>query len=174
MWSEKTTVCRIFSCQRIGEALSLAAAGGPAGILSGAGATASLQTRGLASLTNRPASLPRARCHSPELTIVTSATPKCKLKRQSFLIRGNITLEYLTLVSGASPGPPRLASLAQPLGPRTVHARRPHEFGPIGLRAGAWGAPASAKAGGLRQSSEVENTGLEPVTSWLQTRRSPS
>jgi hypothetical protein len=29
LWSEKTTVCRIFSCQRIGEALSLAAAGGP-------------------------------------------------------------------------------------------------------------------------------------------------
>src|SRR4029453_19123292 len=54
LWSEKTTVCRIFSCQRIAEAGSLAAAGGPPSPLRGYGATASLQTRGLASLTTGP------------------------------------------------------------------------------------------------------------------------
>jgi hypothetical protein len=32
----------------------------------------------------------------------------------------------------------------------------------------------SANAGGICNLNEVENTGLEPVTSWLQTRRSPS
>ena len=36
------------------------------------------------------------------------------------------------------------------------------------------GAPAEREAGGLTKPNKVENTGLEPVTSWLQTRRSPS
>jgi hypothetical protein len=39
---------------------------------------------------------------------------------------------------------------------------------------GPAGPPPSANAGGACQSNLVENTGLEPVTSWLQTRRSPS
>ena len=34
--------------------------------------------------------------------------------------------------------------------------------------------PASRIGQGRRQLNKVENTGLEPVTSWLQTRRSPS
>jgi hypothetical protein len=42
------------------------------------------------------------------------------------------------------------------------------------LRGWAIGPQPSAKAGGLCQVNKVENTGLEPVTSWLQTRRSPS
>jgi hypothetical protein len=40
------------------------------------------------------------------------------------------------------------------------------EFDPDPAEAGHW-APAEA-------IEQVENTGLEPVTSWLQTRRSPS
>jgi hypothetical protein len=39
--------------------------------------------------------------------------------------------------------------------------------------AGVSGPPPSANAGGIRKLV-MENTGLEPVTSWLQTRRSPS
>ena len=41
-------------------------------------------------------------------------------------------------------------------------------------RARAVGPRAGVKAGGLHKLHMVENTGLEPVTSWLQTRRSPS
>jgi hypothetical protein len=41
--------------------------------------------------------------------------------------------------------------------------------------AGPLGASRAANAGGICQpSNDMENTGLEPVTSWLQTRRSPS
>ncbi len=41
-------------------------------------------------------------------------------------------------------------------------------------RAGVLGAPGEASARQSRALNKVENTGLEPVTSWLQTRRSPS
>ena len=33
---------------------------------------------------------------------------------------------------------------------------------------------ASGPDAGIRKPAVVENTGIEPVTSWLQTRRSPS
>jgi hypothetical protein len=39
--------------------------------------------------------------------------------------------------------------------------------------AGRWPQP-SRKCRGICNQTNVENTGLEPVTSWLQTRRSPS
>ena len=65
MWSEKTTACRIFSCQRIAEAFSLAAAGGPPSpcrapaqpLLSKL--TGSRRSQQVARLTVRPASLAR-------------------------------------------------------------------------------------------------------------------
>jgi hypothetical protein len=44
----------------------------------------------------------------------------------------------------------------------------------LSARRGYQGTPPSANAGGIRKLIKVENTGLEPVTSWLQTRRSPS
>ena len=43
-----------------------------------------------------------------------------------------------------------------------------------GPERGFQGSPRRRKAGGLAELNKVENTGLEPVTSWLQTRRSPS
>jgi hypothetical protein len=38
----------------------------------------------------------------------------------------------------------------------------------------ASGVPRRLDAGSWRLEADMENTGLEPVTSWLQTRRSPS
>ena len=41
-------------------------------------------------------------------------------------------------------------------------------------RAGGSRGPSEAASAQCARSKQVENTGLEPVTSWLQTRRSPS
>ena len=107
LWSEKTTVCRIFSCQR-----SLGA---------------SPRTPRGRSLGPGPRSAPAAR--SVPLAGTFYSTPTDRRSQ-----------------------PERHESAA---------------------RRGS-GAPAEREAGGLTKLNKVENTGLEPVTSWLQTRRSPS
>ena len=94
----------------------------------------------------------RARRHSPELAIVTSASPECKLKRQSII---SLTLPRSTFaLRGYGATTSRLARRGLPS----------RSSLPLWLR--------SARASAERRL--VENTGLEPVTSWLQTRRSPS
>ena len=69
----------------------------------------------------------------------------------------------------------RLAPFRSPelsiLRPRTADS---NPIAAIPRRGGAFGPPPSANAGGICTLTKVENTGLEPVTSWLQTRRSPS
>ena len=69
---------------------------------------------------------------------------------------GAIVLRRLQKLSSAS-----LALACQAVAPRRMSA--------FALRAPA-GQPSQTHAG----RRLVENTGLEPVTSWLQTRRSPS
>jgi hypothetical protein len=123
VWSEKTTVCRIFSCQRIVEATSC-----------------------------RPCDLqpwsvsPSDASFSPELLIVTSPHGECKLKL-------TLSHEVPSLLRGYRQQTSRLELCAQPRQlagqPRLAHATSSGE-------------------------RRLENTGLEPVTSWLQTRRSPS
>ena len=97
----------------------------------------------------------RARRHSPELAIVTSASPERKLKHQSVFFQL------------AGPSPTRSAFALR------ATARHPS-------RQAVWPAePKPASSGFFSGQTStgrrlVENTGLEPVTSWLQTRRSPS
>ena len=113
LWSEKTTVCRIFSCKRAE--------------LSWSGQ----ERRAL----NRPL---------PILPIRDAAHQ-------------------------AGPFPPRLPSAAS--------ARRALRARPVNRQPNPTGLVEPSRNSRQRQRRErrlVENTGLEPVTSWLQTRRSPS
>jgi hypothetical protein len=82
------------------------------------------------------------------------------------------SLGILRWPRGASPGPPRLASLAEPFAPLHV-ARRNFLFYHRLIRSCKPNSEPRMPQG-IRQPNKVENTGLEPVTSWLQTRRSPS
>ena len=69
----------------------------------------------------------------------------------------------------------RQAPLTRPEAPRGAETLQPGL--PIRLRASRFGGQASPGLPAVARASErrlVENTGLEPVTSWLQTRRSPS
>ena len=58
----------------------------------------------------------------------------------------------------------RLRSLSWLQQPRLRLSARGRALGPL----------PGVNAGGIHGLNTVENTGLEPVTSWLQTRRSPS
>ncbi len=113
LWSEKTTVCRIFSCKRTAvEASGLSAGGGRS--------RDRFSPLFVARLAPAPPS-GRAPQGSPQLSIVTP-------------VQAAVQAEPATVVLPIHPD----------LRP-AICARR-----------------------------LVENTGLEPVTSWLQTRRSPS
>jgi hypothetical protein len=91
-----------------------------------------------------------------------------------------------------SPGPPRSLTRGAPM-PRSVRSRNRRRNLVLYRRATnskvtyfsrvavcdsqrAWGLRAPVEPRGLNGLAviRVENTGLEPVTSWLQTRRSPS
>ena len=69
----------------------------------------------------------------------------------------------------------RRASTQSDAGPSGPQPRQtPEALANFQCRAGVSGSPRGANAGGICKLNKVENTGLEPVTSWLQTRRSPS
>ena len=161
LWSEKTTVCRIFSCKRAslaypGEYRPSDSVRWPRG--------ASPRPLWLASLARR-------------------VDGSLRSARRNFLF-------YYRLLRPFKPSrelPPTFSRVALP---RTT-SRRIEPSARRGLRAPAerkrrWrlqtfsaergfqGSPRGANAGGICKLNEVENTGLEPVTPWLQTRRSPS
>jgi hypothetical protein len=79
LWSEKTTVCRIFSCQRIG-----CRSCRRCGRWSSPGREL-LSKLGGARHSRQARVLRRARCHSPELSIVTSPGGDCKQNRRILL-----------------------------------------------------------------------------------------
>src|SRR4051794_30862258 len=124
LWSEKTTVCRIFNCKRT-KPLKRSAAGSwpPASSGTPLARRASLSKLSRSEVVHRSAHLPQ-----PELPILRSARNGRKQnRRKSFNRAASASLTWLAE-------------------PELAHGKR----------------------------RLVENTGLEPVTSWLQTRRSPS
>ena len=113
VWSEKTTVCRIFSCQR--------SFGAP----------------------------PR----TPARSLAGPFAPLRSLAARSLAFAR------------------RVATLAL----RSQTFQRPARVNRAGSQSsGGFRAPARPARLNAAPSLLVENTGLEPVTSWLQTRRSPS
>ncbi len=93
----------------------------------------------------------------------------CCCGRKKLPFAGYSIVKELLLSGGKDPSVARTLYLT-PLGWSTARAAG----GTIGEAGRRVGPPPSANAGGIRKLSKVENTGLEPVTSWLQTRRSPS
>ena len=155
MWSEKTTVCRIFSCQRCVKlsAVShpLAAAGRSDVALSRFVVTASFPIL----VVHAPGQLSRP-VRVPELSILRTPLARCKRERRKLF----------------EPPDERALPRCQPAFALCATAGRPSlMLPPIALP------PIAVNRSLLRVSSgerRLENTGLEPVTSWLQTRRSPS
>ena len=117
----KTTVCRVFSCQRT----------------SSIGAPPRTPARSLAGPL-RPAPLPRSSL---------ALADKYSVRRVARCIAAPIWRREAAKFS------------------KTVEPAS---------RAGAQGPPRGMARGNRAPLNKVENTGLEPVTSWLQTRRSPS
>ena len=144
LWSEKTTVCRIFSCQRS----------------SGGHIAPRKLTVARGAFPRTPFAHSLAGPHSPApfvraLAGMSGASP---LDQPSY------------------PMDPGRESQAGPLNSCSGHSglsELPRNQ-PESLARRGRGPPPSTNAGGICQPKLVENTGLEPVTSWLQTRRSPS
>jgi hypothetical protein len=134
MWSEKTTVCRIFNCQR--------SAGG------------NIAPRISSVASGRFPPDPLGSLHS----LAASTARSVSLAR---------TYQFTTQTPSTSP-----VGAESAVAPRVALRLTSRRFDPS-ARLGLW-APAEREAGGLTKLNKVENTGLEPVTSWLQTRRSPS
>ncbi len=142
LWSEKTTVCRIFSCQRSVlpaqpanclRRLGWCAARAPLAHLRGSAQAALTTAADVGARETRRASLAHRNFFQKPLGFVR--------RRQSALGRTVKTLQPSRLACQ-----PKLAFVAG------LPSRSPFISG----------------------RRLVENTGLEPVTSWLQTRRSPS
>jgi hypothetical protein len=95
---------------------------------------------------------------------------------------GNIAPRNLSEIAGRfPPGTPVAHSLAEPQGPAPfvrLNLDCPKPLKVVSSRFVVYEPRPSAATSqrGLNglASNKVENTGLEPVTSWLQTRRSPS
>ena len=153
LWSEKTTVCRIFSCQR-----------------SPGGHIAPRNLRWLGALSPGPPSLTHSRGPKAPLRSFAdiSGSVGSVAARPTFLSYGSACIAASRAVLKLSAVP---------------------DFAPSALRRGRLlstvvagvtnlptnnltSLPSRSRAPARRRL--VENTGLEPVTSWLQTRRSPS
>ena len=141
----KTTVCRIFSCQ-----ISLVVGRWPTRRIRDVGPRGTLDPT--PPLSSRPLALSAA-SKSVSRSLVGSYAPRRSHARRE--------IQHPT---------PQLFRSIQLLQKRKSFKDRRTSVASRGV--GAPGDP--AKPSGLRKRNKVENTGLEPVTSWMQTRRSPS
>ena len=127
LWSEKTTVCRIFSCQRIGEAFSLAAGGPSAPLRAPArqplsklvGSRRSQQT---APYTARPASLARTFDCYISVTEVQAEVQSIVLPLAGSTHRGPPSPYRAT---ARQPSSSRSAPAGWPAEPKPAHAAAP-------------------------------------------------
>ena len=152
LWSEKTTVCRIFSCQR-----------------SDGGSTPKPSARSLAG----PDAPLRFLAESP-LTVAVSESVNV----------GSIGALVLSSAWLAEAAPPHLTvqgrrndslnNLPDVGGRETQEASLAHRNSFKDQPAFTLSGFGAATFANIPERRLVENTGLEPVTSWLQTRRSPS
>ena len=147
LWSEKTTVCRIFSCKRTR-------------VRSCRPAPVEDRFRGqpLSKLVARSTPAPPLQARSVSL----AGTSDCYIARTE--VQAEAAIRFRTL--------PQARALRGPPPPFRDYGGRPSMTSPAA--SAAWLASRSPLTRQLRRRRLVENTGLEPVTSWLQTRRSPS
>ena len=171
----KTTVCRIFSCRRslrgkYRPAESFGDRGalfpGPPSLAHSWGPNAPL--RSLASITRAP---PRTPARSLAGPLRPAPPPRSSLTCVRSLRRNTHARCPAKKPCKDRPnqrGEPGLRAPGEPHRPGPTPTKR------SGPERGSQGPAKGASACGRRQLNKVENTGLEPVTSWLQTRRSPS
>ena len=147
LWSEKTTVCRIFSCQR-----------------SDGSQTPQPQARLRAG--------PRPHSAPSQGTSVNVGSVGSPLPRAGALDFPDVgvreTQEPHSLTETFKDPPPRVALR------RATSQLNKDRLTCLSAVADSNFSTASCRAVTPQGRRLVENTGLEPVTSWLQTRRSPS
>ena len=144
LWIGKTTVCRIFSCQRSVEGL-------------------------------RPVELPCSLTRGAPKPRSAREGPRDTARGSNLQPEGLRPVELPCSLTRGAPKPLRRSRAAPS---RLLGAQLSIRSVPSGIEPclEAYGLPSPSPPpreipGGRRL---VENTGLEPVTSWLQTRRSPS